>query len=174
MIPTLMNGMLTLLLAKFLLNDVPHAAGILANNSGRASFKEELAKSKAKSEREWGEDVYGRKVWAESEWGKVNNGGITLFHGTDRYVLQKILKDRILTSAARSTWDVGDAAEAEEVLPEYIWLSVTPYLAFFFGDVCIKVEVPVSWIEEAGDGFSIDRDIPTSMIKEVKHKEDWV
>ena len=37
MIPTVLNGMITLMLAKFILNDMPHASGLLANPSAADS-----------------------------------------------------------------------------------------------------------------------------------------
>ncbi len=49
MIQAALNGMISILMAKFLLNDVPHAAGLLANPERRESLDFQLALSEVTS-----------------------------------------------------------------------------------------------------------------------------
>ena len=123
----------------------------------------------------WGEETYGKKTWAEGSWGKIENNKITLFHGTDRFMLDDILKEGLRPSY------FGHGYEREEIkmIPKRVrprpavWLAYTPYLAFFFGNCVIQVTIPLNWIGEANDGVLVERYIPPSMIEGYILEENW-
>jgi len=124
-----------------------------------------LVRDKAKTETEWGIRTYGHKTWAMADVGKVINGDIILFHGTSRYNM-----DQILSSGLR----IGQSAmDDNEDLGDYLWFAATPYLAFFFGDVCLKVRVPLLRIWDAGDGVAISENIPTRKILGARYLSNW-
>jgi len=161
--------MISALLLKFVLNDIPHA--ILSN----ITLELTTVRKGVKEETEWGKETYGDKSWAKESWGKTSNGNITLFHGTDKYLLNDILKKGIEPSY--KGWSL-EKEEAEEI-PEKerpnpaVWLAYTPYLAFFFGNVAIQVTIPLSWVTEANDGVLVERHIPPTMIDRYVFIEDW-
>lgn len=172
MIQQALNGMIAVMLAKFCLNDVPHAASI----TGITPLDlVETTKKGVRTESEWGEEQYGRKTWASERWARITNGKITLYHGASSYNLPGIIREGLKPST------VGHAYEAEEdvdIAPEEaptpaVWLAYTPYLAFFFGDVAIEVTIPAAWIAEANDGVLVERHIPPGMIDRYVLMEDW-
>jgi len=140
-----------------------------------STVTEAAIKEGVRIEAEWGEEHYGKKTWAKELWGRVEDGKITLFHGTGRYVLGEILEEGLKPSYAG--WGL-EPEEAEEMPPEIrptpsVWLAYTPYLAFFFGDTVLQVTIPVSWITEANDGVLVVRHIPPGMIDRYLYIEDW-
>lgn len=144
---------------------VPLIAISLMSALSRVLFqtdKPEMIKAKLKQETEWGEKIYGGKTWTKDEWGKIDNGIVTLFHGTSPYDLPSVIKTGLKKSQSN-----------EEDLYRGVWFSVTPYLAFFFNDVCLKVRVPISWVGDAGDGVVVERNIPPRMIVNHLHINDW-
>lgn len=167
MINTLANGLLALLMAKFVLNDLPHSAGLLANPVPA----EKIAKG-VRSEVEWGKKQYGEKIWASERWAKVTNGRVTLYHGTNLHDLPSILREGLKPSTVGWGYDEEDI-DLEEAPTPAVWLAYTPYLAFFFGDVAIQVSIPVEWIAEANDGVLVEKHIPPEMIDEYMLIENW-
>lgn len=163
------NSMIYLLLARFITNDLPHAAGLLKINPGSNKGLRTIIREKLKQETEWGEEQYGKKQWSKEDWGKIEGGLVTLFHGTWPYNIPRIIKEGLLAG-----YDVPPEEWAEdERFEKAVWFGVTPYLAFFFGDVCVKARVPLDWIDQANDGVLVDRSVPPSMILEVKEIDDW-
>lgn len=175
MIQSLFNGMLALMLAKFALNDVPHAVGFTNNPDAELakgleeSVRQQIAwKSTPDAGDIWGQP--GESTWARHEWGKIINGHVTLFHGTSDYLLPNILKEGIKQGYWTPPEGLGEGEEPQKG----VWLTTTPYYAFFYGDVTLRVCVPVGWIDTVmGDEIWLDRDIPPSMIVEAKTIEQW-
>lgn len=167
--------MIALLMAKFMLNDVPHAIGFV-NNSGsqlandlEESVRQQIAwKSTPDAGDIWNQP--GESSWARSEWGKIINGHITLFHGTSSYMLPTVLKEGIKLSY----WTPPEELDEEEEAQKGVWLTTTPYYAFFYGDVALRIRVPVDWIDKVmGDEIWLSRDVPPRMIIESKTIEEW-
>jgi len=136
-----------------------------------------VIQEKLAEEIEWGESEEGRKIWKHEgkskwmreEWGKVEGGMVTLFHGTDPFNVP-----RITTKGLTAGWDIPpEEMEGEEMAPKAVWLAATPYLAFFFGDTCVKVRIPLEWVDKANDGVLVERDIPPEMIQETMAIERW-
>lgn len=174
---TAFNSMITLLLAKFVLNDVPHAVGLLGNPScmPEPTVTEIIIREGARKEAEWGKESYGEKKWAEGLWGRVTDGSVTLFHGTGEASVDDILRDGLQPSYAGWFYE---QEEAEELPPEErpspaVWLAYTPYLAFFFGDAVVQVTIPLSWIKEANDGVLVERAIPPAMVDRYLLIKNW-
>jgi len=117
----------------------------------------------------------GESGWAREEWGEVKNGMVTLFHGTHPSNVAEILEKGLRAMLISEIWDLGESEEDEEEydIREGLFLAVTPYYAFSFGDVCVRVRIPVEWITEVEEGVQVDRDIPPEMIMEVKSVGDW-
>lgn len=110
--------------------------------------------------------------WASQEWGKVIDGYVTLFHGTSEYNIESILKDGLKLNQ----WIPKEELEWDESEEEQLglWLTTTPYYAFFYGDICVRLRIPVEWIEEvSGDEIWLSREVPASMIIEVKDIVTW-
>lgn len=175
MIQQAFSGMIKLMLAKFILNDVPHTTGFLNNSSTQLakdlknSVSQQMAwKSTPNAGGIWGQP--GESSWARSEWGKIINGYVTLFHGTSAYLLPTMLKEGIRMSYWTPPEELGEGEEAQEG----VWLTTTPYYAFFYGDVALRVHIPVDWIDKImGDEVWLDRDVPPGMIIESKTIEEW-
>jgi len=125
--------------------------------------KEQMIRDKVLEETKWGIKEHGEKKWAIEEAGRVTHGNVILFHGTDTYILKDILKGGVRR---------GFGPEEDE-MGNYIYLATTPYLGFFFGNVCLKVRVPLRWVDDAGDGVAIEHDIRPEMILDYRRLSDW-
>lgn len=118
----------------------------------------------------------GESSWASEEWGEVKNGMVTLFHGTSSGSIPEILKKGLKAMSISEIYDLGEDEEEEADIGNFregLFLATTPYYAFSFGDICVRVRVPVEWIIEVVEGVQVDRDIPPKMIVEVKSIENW-
>ena len=150
----------------------------------------DLIAEQVKAEIEWGEGKEGRKLWsAENErlrrqeevlWGKVENGYVTLFHGTGRETIPKILRESLVQRYEMIGKTKEELTEEEwEDVREMgfgyaIWLAATPYGAFFYNDTALQVRVPLSWISYFDEsGFMVEKNISSSMIQKVIRFEEW-
>lgn len=116
----------------------------------------------------WGQS--GESNWARDEWGGAIDGMITLFHGTSPFSLPDILREGLKLGY----WTPLEELEEGEEPQKGLWLAVTPYYAFFYGDVCVRVRIPIEWVDSVnGDEVWLERNIPPEFIVEVKTIEDW-
>lgn len=176
MVQEFINAMTAVLLAKFVLNDIPHAI-MGSPESKQDKIVRELKESVLEQIR-WkstkdAEGLWGRESessWVRDKWGKVEGGMVTLFHGTDPINIPDILREGLKLGY----WVPPEELEEGEEPQKGLWLTVTPYYAFFYGDACVRVHIPIEWIDSVmGDEVWLDRGIPPEMIVEVKSIEDW-
>lgn len=176
-IQQVMNAMVAMMIAKFVLNDVPHAAGLRSNDRDYTQLSQDLEES-VRQQIAWKSTPYagdiwgqlGESTWARQEWGKIINGHVTLFHGTSEHALPSVLKEGI----KQSYWTPPEELEEGEEPQKGVWLTTTPYYAFFYGDIALRVRIPATWIDRVmGDEIWLDRDVPPEMIVEHKAIEEW-
>jgi len=162
------------MLTKFMLNDVPHAAGLIRD---KGTLAEDL-KISVQQQIAWKSSVdaqsircqEGESTWASNEWGKIRYGKVTLFHDTSPYLLPTIMKEGIKTSH----WIPIEELDEEDEPQVGVWLTTTPYYAFFYGDVALRVIIPADWIDRVmGDEIWLDRNVPPEMIVESKTIDEW-
>jgi len=176
MIQPFFNGMITFMMTKFMLNDMPHAAGFIYDSAHtqlgkelEESVRQQIVwKSTPDAGDIWGQP--GESTWARHEWGKIINGYMTLFHGTSEYSMPSILSEGIKMSSFTPLEELN----VDEELQKGVWLTTTPYYAFFYGDVALRVKIPIGWIDRVmGDEIWLDTDVPPEAIVEYKTVEEW-
>lgn len=143
-----------------------------------------------KAEIKWGEGEEGMKQWLveneglrrrdETSWGKIENGYVTLFHGTHSSIVPRILQEGLvqryeMIGKTKEELTEEEREDVREMDFEYgVWFAATPYGAFFYNDTALQVRVPLTRIVNFDEsGFVVGHNIPPEMIVRVIPFREW-